>query len=43
MMGTPLSQRAANETVLAPETLEVSRRLNNLAKLIETMGIEPKS
>jgi hypothetical protein len=35
-------QRAANETVLSPETLEESRRLNNLAKQIETLGIEPK-
>jgi hypothetical protein len=35
-------QRAANETVLSPETLEESRRLNNLAKQIEALGIEPK-
>jgi len=35
-------QRAANETVLSPETLEESRRLNNLAKQIEALGVEPK-
>lgn len=35
-------QRAANETVLSPETLKESQRLNNLAKQIEALGVEPK-
>lgn len=35
-------QRAANETLLSPETLKESRRLINLAKQIEALGVEPK-
>jgi fructose-1-phosphate kinase PfkB-like protein len=35
-------ERFGEETKLSPENLKESERLNNLAKQIEALGIEPK-